>query len=139
MDTRPTMTISPYTALKPLDLKAARWTGGFWGQKLDMVRGGSLESVLGAISDSKNAAYFGNFRAAAEGRKEFHGRYWSDGDCYKTIETMALLIDIEYDADIDARMDEMIAEIASAQEVKHNNTQLLTRLLLAMMYGLLGP
>lgn len=107
---------SPFAPLQRVDNKAVQWTGGFWQQKLDMVRSVSLQSVLDALDDPANATYFGNFRAAANGGKgPFYGRDWSDGDCYKTIETMLMLLEMEPDPAMDARIDAMIADIAAAQ------------------------
>lgn len=106
---------SPHARLCRLDHAAARWTGGFWKQKVDMVRDHSLQSVLEALEDPTNATYFGNFRAVADGGT-FHGVFWSDGDCYKVMETMALVFDLTGDAALESRLDEMIAEVAGAQE-----------------------
>ncbi|MHA3979113.1 glycoside hydrolase family 127 protein [Halovulum sp. GXIMD14794] len=117
--------ISPHSPLKRPHDRAVRWTGGFWGDKFDMVKRESLQSVLDALEDPANAAYFGNFRAAAKGKGTFHGRYWSDGDCYKAIETMLLFLDIEHDADLEAQIDARIAEVAAAQEADgYLNTQI---------------
>lgn len=107
---------SPFAALPRVPDTAVGWTGGFWQDKQQMVRDSSLQSVLDALDDPKNAAYFGNFRNVTKGKGPFYGRYWSDGDCYKAIETMLLLQDMSYDSAMDAKIDEMIAEIALAQE-----------------------
>ncbi len=107
---------SPHAKLRAVHNQAVTWTGGFWQEKQHMVRDVSLQSVLDALEDPENATYFGNFRAVREGRDDFHGRWWSDGDCYKTIETMLLLVEAEEDPALLRRIDEMVEEIAAAQE-----------------------
>ncbi|WP_417259101.1 glycoside hydrolase family 127 protein [Celeribacter sp.] len=100
---------------RPSD-KSVRWTKGFWAEKQNLVRTSSIHSTLDAMEDPTNAAYFGNFRTVAEGGGRFHGRYWSDGDCYKTLETILLLTDVSPDADLSQRMEDYIGVIAAAQE-----------------------
>ena len=107
---------SPFAKLSQLDNKSVGWTGGFWKEKQDMVRDSSLQSVLDALDDPKNATYFGNFRNAVSGEDVFHGVDWSDGDCYKTIETMLLLVEANPDAALSAKIEAMITDIAAAQE-----------------------
>lgn len=114
--TRESVQISPYTKLKRLESDAARWTDGFWGQKLTAVKNDSLPSVLEALENESNATYFPNFRNCGNKEGTFTGVDWSDGDCYKSLETMIFFLDLEYDAALDAQIDTMIAEIASAQE-----------------------
>ncbi|MDC0739607.1 glycoside hydrolase family 127 protein [Cognatishimia sp. SS12] len=108
--------VSPFSKLKRLDSDAVRWTDGFWAQKLTTVKNDSLPSVLAALNDKSNATYFPNFKNAGSGTGAFVGVDWSDGDCYKSLETMILFLDLEYDAALDAQIDGMISEIASAQE-----------------------
>lgn len=116
---------SPHARLhKPAD-RAVRWTGGLWFNKQNLVRSESIHSVLEAMEDPKNAAYFGNFRTVASGGGSFCGRYWSDGDCYKTLESILLLTDVTPDAELTQKMEDYIADIASAQEADgYLNTQI---------------
>ncbi|MGY3439811.1 glycoside hydrolase family 127 protein [Marinovum sp. KMM 9879] len=125
MDGNPVTRISPKALLqRPAD-RATRWTGGFWADKLELVRSELIHSVLDAMEDPKNAAYFGNFRAVPRGEGPFYGRYWSDGDCYKALESILLLTDIAPDADLTKRMDDRIDIIAAAQEPDgYLNTQI---------------
>lgn len=107
---------SPFAVLSRLDNKAVGWTHGFWKEKQDLVRSASLQSVLDALDDPQNATYFGNFKNVTKGKGPFYGRFWSDGDCYKTIETMLLLIEVDPDATMSARIETMVADIVAAQE-----------------------
>lgn len=111
-----TAPISPFSKLKRLDSDAVRWTDGFWGKKYSTVKNDSLPSVLEALNDESNATYFPNFKNCGKKEGKFTGVDWSDGDCYKSVETMILFLDMEYDAALDAQIDSMIAEIATAQE-----------------------
>lgn len=116
MDGKPVTAISPHARLqRPAD-KDVRWTGGFWAEKQDLIRHESIISVLEAMEDPENAAYFGNFRAVSAGGGTFHGRYWSDGDCYKALESILLLTDVAPDAALTERLDSYIEIIAAAQE-----------------------
>ena len=115
MDGIPT-TISAHARLRRPADTAVRWTGGFWAEKQNLVRSESILSVLDAMEDPKNAAYFGNFRAVPAGSTSFYGRYWSDGDCYKAIESILLLTDVAPDHDLTGRMNDYIEIIAAAQE-----------------------
>ncbi|MFY0679927.1 MAG: glycoside hydrolase family 127 protein [Thalassovita sp.] len=107
---------SPFVHLKPLKNSAVDWTDGFWKQKQELMRDASLTSVLDALDDPENATYFGNFKNAAKGKGPFYGRFWSDGDCYKTIETMLLMVESSPDEKLSAKIEEMIEDIEAAQE-----------------------
>ncbi|MEV8467605.1 beta-L-arabinofuranosidase domain-containing protein [Fluviibacterium sp. DFM31] len=121
-------TLSPISAharlWRPAD-KDVRWTGGFWAEKQNLIRSESIHSVLDAMEDPANAAYFGNFRAVAESGGTFHGRYWSDGDCYKALESILLLTDVSPDEALTRFMNDRIDIIAAAQEPDgYLNTQI---------------
>ena len=107
---------SPHAKLRSVDLEAVNWTGGFWGQRFNLVREAGLPRMWEVMQDSRNAANMVNLRLAAglaEGK--FHGNDWSDGDVYKAIETMAAVWLRTRDAKLDELMDESIAVIAKAQ------------------------
>ncbi|WP_421904981.1 glycoside hydrolase family 127 protein [Mameliella sp.] len=125
MDGAKPAVVSAHAKLRrPLD-KAVRWTDGFWADKQALVRAESIHSVLDAMEDPANAAYFGNFRAVVAGGGTFRGRYWSDGDCYKALESILLLTDVAPDADLTARMEAYIDTISAAQEEDgYLNTQI---------------
>lgn len=116
MDGIHTQNLSPHACLKRPKDGAVRWTDGLWAQKLEMVRNESIHSVLDAMEDPENAAWFGNFRLVAAGGGTFCGRYWSDGDCYKALETILLLIDATPDDTLRQRMETYVDQIIAAQE-----------------------
>ncbi|WP_372572264.1 beta-L-arabinofuranosidase domain-containing protein [Ruegeria jejuensis] len=111
-----TADISAFSPLKRISNEAVRWTDGFWHDRRLAVRDQGVQSLLEALDDPENGTYFPNFRHSAEGIGTHCGKEWSDGDCYKVIETMILIYDTDGGDDLDAKIDEMIGEIASAQE-----------------------
>ncbi|MGP6089249.1 glycoside hydrolase family 127 protein [Antarctobacter jejuensis] len=121
---KPTL-VSTHARLRRPSDKAVRWTDGFWADKQALVRTESIHSVLDAMEDPANAAYFGNFRTVVAGGGAFHGRYWSDGDCYKALESILLLTDVTPDPDLTALMEAYIDTISAAQEEDgYLNTQI---------------
>lgn len=125
MDGTPVTPISAHAKLRRPADRHVRWTDGFWAEKQSLIRTESIISVLDAMEDPGNAAYFGNFRAVAAGGGAFHGRYWSDGDCYKALESILLLTDVIPDAALTQRLDAYIEIIAAAQEADgYLNTQI---------------
>jgi DUF1680 family protein len=115
----------PHAKLAPLPDNDVRWTEGFWAEKFDMVKNKTLPGMLEALKDPQNGAYLGNFKAVAEGRKEFHATNWSDGDCYKFVEALTHVYGVNRDPKILALMDEVIATMAAAQEPDgYINTQI---------------
>lgn len=116
---------SPFAKLSRTPDKAVRWTSGFWNDRQKLVRNQTIDSMLSALADPKNATYFGNFKAVATGSDGFHGRFWSDGDCYKTVEAMLILLDLEFDTALAQQIDAMVDDILGAQEPDgYINTQI---------------
>jgi hypothetical protein len=101
------------------------WTAGFWAETARLVREQTLPAMLEALNDPENGAYLGNFKAVAEGRKEFHATNWSDGDCYKFVEALTHAYGVTRDPATLELMDEIIAIMAAAQEPDgYINTQI---------------
>jgi len=111
---------SPHVRLKALDLSDVRWTAGFWGERLAVVRDQALPVILRALEDPANGAQYLSFlKTVGRGGDNLDVKrlnWWSDGDVYKTVEAMALIYASTKDAAIDRRMDEMISAFAAAQE-----------------------
>ena len=107
---------SPHAKLRSIDLEAVTWTGGFWGDRFNLVRDAGLPRMWEVMQDPRNSANFVNLRiAAGVAQGEFHGNDWSDGDVYKAIETMAAVYLRTHDPNLDRVMDEAIAVVAKAQ------------------------
>jgi len=111
---------SPYAKLKALDLDEVRWTAGFWAERFQIVRTNTIPVMWDALHHPENGARFDSFLevTGAPGRITEPKRlnWWSDGDVYKTLETMAFVYALTKDPALDRRMDEMIALFAKAQE-----------------------
>lgn len=106
----------PHAKLRGVEADAVKWTSGFWAQKFDLCRREMLPSVQAALLDSRNSEQLVNLKIAAGLESgEYRGHHWSDGDCYKWIEAMALMYSVTGDASLDRKMDEWIDVIARAQ------------------------
>ena len=111
---------SPHVKLKSLDLDDVRWTGGFWAERVEVVRSNMLPVLWKAMGDPNNGAQYASFlKTIGRGGENLDTRklnWWSDGDVYKTVEAMALLYSSTKDKELDRRMDEYIAVFGAAQE-----------------------
>ena len=93
-----------------------RWTDGFWAERWELCRREMLPSVERALLDPANSEQLVNLKIAAglaEG--EYRGTDWSDGDCYKWLEAMALFYAVTQDPELERKLDEWIGIIAAAQ------------------------
>ncbi len=111
---------SPHVKLKNLDLDDVRWTSGFWAERFDVIRNNTLPVIWSALESPNNGAQYASFlKATGQGGNNLDTRrlnWWSDGDVYKTVESMALIYASTKDPAIDRRMDQIIAVFAKAQE-----------------------
>ena len=107
---------SPHVRMRNVDLGAVRWTEGFWAQKFALCRDSMIWSVERGLLDPENSEHLINFKIAA-GLVEAERRStaWSDGDCYKWLEAVALVYEVTREARLDALMDEWIEIIGKAQ------------------------
>jgi len=107
---------SPHVTFVPIDIDAARWTGGFWGDRWETVHRVTVPTMKRVMELPNNSATFHNLRVAAgEAQGKFYGNDWGDGDCYKWIEAAASVYALTRDPELDRQMDEIIAVIAKAQ------------------------
>jgi uncharacterized protein len=96
------------------DLDAVRWTGGFWVERFELCHEVTIPALFEVMQKPDNSANFQNFRIAAglaEG--EFYGNHWSDGDCYKLIESAAAVYCVTADPEPDRAMDQTISLVSS--------------------------
>lgn len=107
---------SPHVKLKSVGLDDVKWTRGFWAGRFALCRDVTIPEMHRALQDHGNAAVLDNFRVAAGLEEGQHrGTNWSDGDCYKWIETMAHVYAVTGDEALDSLMDEWVEIIGRAQ------------------------
>ncbi|MCJ7544735.1 MAG: glycoside hydrolase family 127 protein [Phycisphaerae bacterium] len=107
---------SPHAKLTLVGMADVRWTGGFWADRWACCRDVMVPNMWRLISDPQISHIWENFLVAAgiqEGR--FRGPRWQDGDLYKWREAAAWVYGLARDAELDARLDEVIAMIARVQ------------------------
>jgi hypothetical protein len=106
---------SPHACMQPPEMAAARWTGGFWGDRVELCRTKTLDALEAALRCPTNGARLCNFELAGVEGARHTGNNWSDGDVYKWIESMARVYALTRDPALDRKMDEWIARIARTQ------------------------
>ncbi len=119
------MSHSKEATMQSPPLGSTHWTGGFWGNRFEMLAGTGIWSMW----DTWNTPYetldangshgshgFRNFEVAAGTVKgKHHGPPFHDGDMYKWLEACAAVYAVTKDPKIDALMDKFIAQVALAQ------------------------
>ena len=105
---------SPYAKLRPVPLSAVKLTDDFWEPRRRINREVTIPAQL---KQCEETGRIDNFRIAS-GRKqgEFTGIYFNDSDVYKWAEAAAYSIAAEPDAELEAKLDAVIDEIAAAQQ-----------------------
>ena len=108
------MSKSPYAKLRPVPLSAVRLTDNFWEPRRRINREVTIPTQLKQCEDTGR---IDNFRVAS-GRKqgEFQGIYFNDSDVYKWAEAAAYSLATDPDAELEAKLDAVIDEIAAAQQ-----------------------
>jgi len=108
--------LRPQAKMCGVGLDDVRWTEGFWAERWELCRREMLPSVERALSDPANSEQLINLKIAAGlATGEYRGTDWSDGDCYKWLEALALMFATTRDPELDRKMDKWIAIIARAQ------------------------
>ena len=119
------MSRSKQAKMQNLPMGATQWTGGFWGDRFQMLSTTGIWSMW----DTWNTPYetidalglhgshgFANFQVAAGTIKgKHHGPPFHDGDMYKWLEACAAVYAVTKDPKIDALMDQFIEQVALAQ------------------------
>ena len=108
------MSQSRYAQLHPVPLEAVRLEDAFWAPRLAVNRAVTLPSQLRQCEETGR---IDNFRRAS-GKKQidFQGIYFNDSDVYKWVEAAAFSLSTHPDSKLEADLDEVVAEIAAAQE-----------------------
>ena len=119
------MSHSKQALMQNLPLGATQWTGGFWGERFNVLSTTGIWSMW----ETWNTPYetidalgqhgshgFANFQAAAGTVKgKHHGPPFHDGDMYKWLEACAAVYAVTKDPKLDALMDRFIEQVALAQ------------------------
>ena len=101
----------PYS---PAALNDVRVTGGFWLPRVETNR---LVTVKTDFRKCEETGRIANFEKAARREKGgFNGVPWDDSDVFKVIEGAAYTLAQHPDAELDRYLDNLIAQIAGAQE-----------------------
>ena len=119
------MSNSSQARMKNTPLGAVKWTGGFWGNRFNMLSTTGIWDMWNTwntpwevIDDMglHGSNGFRNFEVAAGTVKgKHHGPPFHDGDMYKWLEACATVYAITKDPRIDALMDKFIEQVALAQ------------------------
>jgi DUF1680 family protein len=108
-------TQSPHSRLRPTPVSSVRITDGFWSERL---RRNAAQTLPFAHDKCRSTGALQNFgRAAGKADGPFHGRYYSDSDVYKWVESASWSLASVDDPDLRRRLDETVALIADAQDV----------------------
>jgi DUF1680 family protein len=108
---------SPHVKLRSLPMQDVKWTTGFWAERFELCHKSMLPTLYDTMLKPRCHAQLNRLKfMAGMLDKNPGGVDWSDGDCYKWIETMAHVCSVKPDPELDKLMDEWIAIIAKAQE-----------------------
>ena len=119
------MSHSKQAKMQALPLGATRWTGGFWGDRFQMLSTIGIwdmwntwntpwETIDNDGLHGSNG--FRNFEVAAGTvQGKHHGPPFHDGDMYKWLEACAAVYAVTKDPNVDALMDKFIEQVSLAQ------------------------
>ena len=100
--------------IEPVNFSKVNVTDAFWKPKMDLVATKTLAACI--YQTEENTGRIRNFEKVARNRGEKHeGIFYDDSDVYKAIEAMAYSIKTNKDKALEAKADEWIDKIASAQ------------------------
>lgn len=103
-----------YQQITNVPLTNIKISDKFWAPKLNVLQNVSVNDVLDKF-ESDGAVQ--NFDFVGDDKGGFHsGEPWYDGLIYETIRGISDLIAVNYDAEIDNRLDEIIKKVAKAQD-----------------------
>lgn len=106
---------SRYAVLTSTPVGAVQWTGGFWGERFDVLAGTSVQSMWETWQSDRSHGFHNFLVASGEKRGKRHGPPFHDGDMYKWLEALAAVYAINHDAELDAIMDRFIGTVQKSQ------------------------
>ncbi|ATC63333.1 ATP-binding protein [Nibricoccus aquaticus] len=114
-------TKSPHAAMYMTDLADVRWTTGLWAERFEACRTTMIPHMWSIFKDDYESHAWSNFLVAAgmgagrDGKKQFHGPPFNDGDFLKWVEALVQVYAVTKDPAIDKQLDEIITVVAKAQ------------------------
>ena len=106
--------LPPGSRLRELPLTAVQIQDAFWSPRLAVNRTSTLDHVHKQL---ELTGCIRNFDiAAGEAQGNFGGPWWADSDVYKWIEGASYILALHPNAQLESRVDELIAKIAAAQQ-----------------------
>ncbi len=105
--------IAPY-AITPVPVSAVKVTGGFWAQKMETNRTVTIPHIF---DENESTGRVDNLRKGAGLMAgDYVGRRFNDTDVYKIIEAASFSLIDHPDPALSAKVDDLIAIIAKAQQ-----------------------
>jgi DUF1680 family protein len=103
-------------AVQPVGPADARWTDGFWAERVDVCRTQTLPALWRILEGTNYSHFLQNFKiATGETEGRYRGAPFNDGEVYKVLEASAALLAITNDAALSEKVDATIDLIARAQ------------------------
>jgi DUF1680 family protein len=100
--------------IEPVNFSKVNVTDAFWKPKMDLVATKTLAACI--YQTEEKTGRIRNFEKVARGKGEKHeGIFYDDSDVFKAIEAMSYAIKTNKDSKLEAKADEWIEKIASAQ------------------------
>jgi DUF1680 family protein len=100
--------------IKPVPFVDVDVVGGFWGPRFEMNRKVTVWYDFRKCEETGRLSNFAKAGGRAEGG--FEGIFYNDSDVYKVIEGAAYNLAQHHDPKLDAYLDNLISDIAAAQE-----------------------
>ena len=100
--------------LEAIPFTAVQFNEGFWKSKLEINRAQTVEQNIQACEATGRIDNFAKVGGLMAGDHE--GAYYNDSDVYKVLEGASYCLHYQYDPVLDAKVDEIIHKIASAQQ-----------------------
>ena len=102
------------TSLTPVAFTSVQLSDEFWATRLETNRTQTLAYCFSKCEETGRLANFAKAAGQLEG--EFEGIYYNDSDVYKVIEGAAYSLAAHPDPELDSYLDNLIDDIAAAQE-----------------------
>ncbi len=100
--------------ITPVPFSAVRLEPGFWRARIETNAAATVPHIL---RQCEVTGWIANFlKAAGKMEGHFEGWWFNDSDVYKSIEAAAYSLMFHPDPELEKRLDEIIAQIAAAQE-----------------------